>query len=48
MDPFHSLDNLNSQFASVTLCRNSEACNVQNGAVMELPVVVSKIRFPRH
>ena len=26
MDPFHSLDNLKSQFAAVAICRNSEVC----------------------
>ena len=39
MDPFRSLDNLNSQFASVTFCRNSEGCNTRNGAVIDLPIV---------
>ena len=46
MDPFHSLDNLKSQFGSVAFCGNSETCNVQNGAVIELSVVVSISRFP--
>ena len=38
MDPFHNLDH--NQSASLVLCRSLEACNVQNGAVIDLPVVV--------
>ena len=41
MDLFHSLDNLKSQLASVAFCRNTGVYNVRNGAVIELPVVVS-------
>ena len=48
MDPFHSLDNLNNQFASIAFCRNSEVHNVRNGAVIELPFVVSIKGVPRH
>ena len=46
MDQFHSLDNLKNKFASVAFCRNSEAYNVRNGAVIEFPVVVSIGGFP--
>ena len=48
VDPFHSLDNLNNIFVSITFCRNSVVCNVRNGAVIELSFVVSIIGFPRH
>ena len=48
MDPFHSLDNLKNHFASVTFCRNSGVCNVQNLAVIKLSFVVSVRGFPRH
>ena len=34
MDPFHSLDNLKNQFASIAFCRNSEVYTVRNRAVM--------------
>ena len=47
MDPFDSLDNLKIHFASIVFCRNSEFYNVRNGAVIELPVVVSINGFPR-
>ena len=46
MDPFHSLDILKNQFASIAFCRNSAVYNVRNGAVIELPVVVSIKGFP--
>ena len=36
MDPFHRLDILKNQFASVAFCRNSGVYNVQNGAVIEV------------
>ena len=45
MDPFPNLDNLNNQFVSATFCRN---CNVWNGAVIELPIVISIDGFHRH
>ena len=45
MDPFHSLDNLKNQLASIAFCMNSGVYNVRNGAVIELPVVVS-IKVP--
>ena len=48
MDPFHSLDSLKNQYASVTFCRNLEVCYDQNAAVRELPVVVSINEFPCH
>ena len=48
MDQFHSVDNLKSQFASVAVCVNSEACNVRNAAVIELHVVVLIRGFPRY
>ena len=48
VDPFHSLDILKNHFASVAFCRNSEVYNVQNGAVIELPFVVSVKGSPRH
>ena len=41
VDPFHSLDNWKSQFASIYFDRNSEVHNVRNGAVIELSVLVS-------
>ena len=41
MDLFHSLDNMKSQLASVAFCRNTGVYNVQNGAVVEFPVVIS-------
>ena len=40
VDPFHSLDILKNNFASVDFCRNSGVYNVQNGAVIELSFVV--------
>ena len=47
MEPFHSLDNLKNQYASIVFCRNSAVCNDRNGAVIiELPVVVSIKGFP--
>ena len=48
MDLFHSLDNLNSLLASVVFLMNTGVYNVRNGAVIELPVVVSINGFPRH
>ena len=48
VDPFHSLDNLNNHFFSVTFYRNSGVYNVRNGAVIELSFVVSIKGFPRH
>ena len=33
---------------SIAFCRNLEAYNVRNGAVIEFPVVVSIKGFPRH
>ena len=48
VDPFHSLDNLKNQLASITFCRNSEVYNVWNRAVIEVPIVVSINGFPRH
>ena len=48
MDPFHSLDNLKNEFASIAFCRNSEVYNVRNGAVIHFPVVVLIKGFPRH
>ena len=48
MDQFHSLSNLTNQFVSVAFCRNSEACNGWNRAVVELPIVVLINRYPRH
>ena len=39
MDPLHRLDNMRSQFALVAFCRNSEASNVWNGAVIEVPAI---------
>ena len=48
VDLFHTLDNLKNQFASIAFCWNSEVYNVRNGAVIELPVVVSINGFPRH
>ena len=48
MDPFHSLANLKNQFASIVFFWNSAVYNVWNGAVIELPVVVSIKGFPRH
>ena len=45
MDPFHSVDNLNNKFASIAFCMNSEVYNVRNGAVIELPVLVSVKRI---
>ena len=48
MDPFHRLDNLKNQFVSVAFCMNSVACNVQHGAMIELPGVDSTGGFPRH
>ena len=47
-DPFHSLDNLKDQLASIAFYRNSEVFNLRNGTVIELPVVVSITGFPRH
>ena len=41
MDPFPSLDNLKNQFTSIAFCRNSKVYNVRNGAVIELPIIVS-------
>ena len=35
MEPFHSLDNMMAQFASVAFCDNSEVYNGWSGAVME-------------
>ena len=43
MDPFHSLDNVKNQFASIAFCRNSAEYNIPNAAVIELPVVVSSL-----
>ena len=40
LQPFHSLHNLKNQFSSVAFCRNSEAYNVSNGTVLELPIVI--------
>ena len=48
MNPFHSLDNLKNQLGSIAFCRNTEVCNIRNGAVIELPVVVSINGVPRH
>ena len=48
MDPFHSLDNLKSQSASVSFYRSSKAYSGRSGAVTEWPVVTSSDRFPRH
>ena len=48
VDTFHSLDNLKNHFASIAFCRNSVVCNLRNGAVIELSIVVSIIWFPRH
>ena len=48
MDLFHSLYNLKNHFTSIAFCKNSTVYNVRNGAVMELPVVVSIEGFPRH
>ena len=48
VDPFHSLDNLKNQFASVAFCKNSEVCNVWNGSVIALPIVISINGFPHH
>ena len=48
MDLFDSLDNLKSQLASVAFSRNTGVYNVQNGAMIELPVDVSINGFPRH
>ena len=48
VDPFHSLGNLKSQFASIVVYRNSEVYNVQNRDMIELPIVVSIQEFPRH
>ena len=47
-DPFHSLDNLKSQSASVSFYRSSKAYSGRSGAVTEWPVVVSSDIFPRH
>ena len=41
-------NNLKSQLASVTVCRNTGVYNVRNGAVIELLVVASINGFPRH
>ena len=41
MDPFQSMDNLTNRFNSADFCRNSEVCHVRNGAVIELPAVIS-------
>ena len=38
-DPFHSLDNLKSQSASVSFYRSSRAYSGRSGAVTEWPVV---------
>ena len=43
VDPFHSLDNLKNQFASIAFWRNSEVYNVRNGAMIELPVVDKRV-----
>ena len=44
MDSFYSLDNVKNQFASIAFfCRNSAVKNIQNAAVIELPVVVSSL-----
>ena len=48
MDPFHSLDNLKSQSASVSFYMSSGAYSGRSGAVTEWPVVVSSDQFPRH
>ena len=48
VDPFHSLDILKNHSASVAFCRNLGVYNVQNGAVIELSLVVSVKGFPRH
>ena len=42
---FHSLDN---QLASVAFCMNTGVYNVQKGAAIELPIVVSINGFSRH
>ena len=48
VNPFHSLDILKNYFTSVAFCRNSGVYNVQNGAVIELSLVVSVKGSPRH
>ena len=49
MDPFHSLDNLKNQLASVAFSRNTGVYNVRNGAVIASRCVVISINgFPRH
>ena len=48
VDSFHILDNLKNEFASITFCRNLEACKDRNVAVIELSVVVSIGEVPRH
>ena len=56
MDPFQSIMWIHStvwktwknQFASVAFGGNSEVCNIPNGTVIELPVVVSINGFPHH
>ena len=47
-DPFHSMDNLRNQSASVASFRSSIVYSVRNGDVTEWPVVVLTYRFPRH
>ena len=48
MDPFHSLDNLKTQSASVSFSRSSRAYSGRSGDVTEWPVVASSDMFPRH
>ena len=48
MDSFYGLDNLKNQLASVDFCRNTEVCNVWNGAMMRIAVTVSINGFPHH
>ena len=43
-----SLDNMKNRSASVNFCKNLEACNDWNGAVIELPAVVSIGGCPYH
>ena len=41
-DPFHSLDNLKNESASVSFCRSSRACSDRSGAVTESPIVYTR------
>ena len=45
MDPFHSLDNLKSQSASVSFYRSSKAYSGRSGAVTDCPVASRQIDF---